>query len=31
MCEIDDGVLSYVKEEFDEAIKGSNARVQRNS
>lgn len=31
MYEIDDGVLSYVKEEFDEAIKGSNARVQRNS
>jgi DNA-directed RNA polymerase subunit omega len=31
MAEINDNVLSYVKDEFDEAIKGSNARVQRNS
>ena len=31
MHEINDNVLSYEKDEFDEAIKGSNARVQRNS
>ena len=31
MAEINDNVLSYVKDEFDEAIKGSNALVQRNS
>ena len=31
MQEINDGVLSYVREEFDEAIRGSNIRVQQNS
>ena len=30
MEEIDGGVLSFVEEEFDEAIKGSNKQVQRN-
>ncbi len=30
MQEINDGVLSYVREEFDEAIRGSNIRVQQN-
>lgn len=31
MQEINDDVLSFVAEDFDEAIRGSNARVQRNS
>lgn len=31
MDEIDDGILSFDRDEFDEAIKGSNARVQQNS
>ena len=31
MEEIDSGVLSFVKEDFDEDIKGSNIRVQHNS
>lgn len=30
MEEIDDGTLSFVKEDFDEEIKGSNERVQQN-
>ena len=30
MEEIDGGILSFVEEEFDEAIKGSNKQVQRN-
>ena len=31
MQEVNDDVLSYVKDEFDEAIRGSNSRVQQNS
>jgi DNA-directed RNA polymerase subunit omega len=31
MEEIDSGTLSFVKEDFDEDIKGSNIRVQHNS
>ena len=31
MQEVNDDVLSYVKDEFDEAIQGSNSRVQQNS
>ena len=31
MEEIDSGTLSFVKEDFDEDIKGSNIRVQQNS
>ncbi|MDO4796644.1 MAG: DNA-directed RNA polymerase subunit omega [Coriobacteriales bacterium] len=31
MQEINDGVLGFVQEEFDEAIRGSNIRVQQNS
>lgn len=30
MEEIDDGTLSFVKDDFDEEIKGSNIRVQQN-
>lgn len=30
MDEIDDGRLSFVKEDFDTEIKGSNERVERN-
>lgn len=30
MEEIDSGTLSFVKEDFDEEIKGSNERVQQN-
>lgn len=30
MEEIDSGTLSFVKEDFDEEIKGSNIRVQQN-
>lgn len=30
MQEINDGVLSFVQDEFDEAIRGANTRVQRN-
>ncbi len=31
MQEINDDVLSFVRDEFDEAIRGANTRVQRNS
>ena len=31
MEEIDSGTLSFMKEDFDEDIKGSNIRVQHNS
>ena len=31
MQEVNDDVLGYVKDEFDEAIRGSNSRVQQNS
>ena len=31
MEEIDSGTLSFVKEDFDEDIKGSNIHVQHNS
>ncbi|MDD5799972.1 MAG: DNA-directed RNA polymerase subunit omega [Coriobacteriales bacterium] len=31
MEEIDSGVLSFVKEDFDEDIKGANVQVQQNS
>ena len=31
MQEINDDVLGYVKEEFDEAIRGANAQVKQNS
>lgn len=31
MQEINDGVLSFVQDEFDEAIRGANTRVQQNS
>ena len=30
MEEIDEGTLGFVKEDFDEEIKGSNARVEHN-
>lgn len=30
MNEIEDGTLGYVKDEFDEEIKGSNALVEHN-
>lgn len=30
MNEINDGTLSFVKEQFDQEIKGSNARVEYN-
>ncbi len=30
MQEVNDDVLSFVKDEFDEAIRGANTRVQRN-
>ena len=30
MDEIDEGTLSFVKDEFDEDIKGSNKQVQQN-
>lgn len=30
MEEIDEGTLGFVKEDFDEEIKGSNARVEYN-
>lgn len=30
MEEIDEGTLGFVKENFDEEIKGSNARVEHN-
>ncbi len=30
MEEIDDGTLGFVKDEFDEAIKGANIQVQQN-
>lgn len=30
MEEIDNGTLSFVQEDFDEEIKGSNIRVQQN-
>lgn len=30
MNEIDEGTLSYVKDEFDEEIRGSNALVEHN-
>ena len=30
MQEVNDDVLSYVKDEFDEDIKGSNKQVQQN-
>ena len=31
MEEINDDILSFATDEFDEAIRGSNARVQQNS
>lgn len=31
MQEINDDVLGFVQEDFDEAIRGSNTRVQQNS
>lgn len=31
MQEINDGVLGFVQDEFDEAIRGSNMQVQQNS
>ncbi len=31
MQEINDDVLSFVQDEFDDQIRGSNARVQQNS
>lgn len=31
MQEINDGILSFVQEDFDDAIRGSNKRVQQNS
>ncbi|MEE1158517.1 MAG: DNA-directed RNA polymerase subunit omega [Atopobiaceae bacterium] len=30
MQEINDGVLGFVQDEFDEAIRGANTRVQQN-
>jgi DNA-directed RNA polymerase subunit omega len=30
MTEIEDGTLGFVKEKFDEEIKGNNTRVERN-
>ncbi|EHF01878.1 MULTISPECIES: DNA-directed RNA polymerase subunit omega [Olsenella] len=30
MSEIEDGTLSFVKDEFDNQIKGSNAQVEHN-
>lgn len=30
MQEINDGVLGFVQDEFDEAIRGANSRVQQN-
>ncbi len=31
MQEINDGVLGFVQDEFDEAIRGANTQVQQNS
>ncbi|MDO4537185.1 MAG: DNA-directed RNA polymerase subunit omega [Coriobacteriales bacterium] len=31
MQEINDGILSFVQEEFDEEIRGSNVQVKQNS
>lgn len=31
MQEINDDILGFVQDEFDEAIRGANTRVQRNS
>ena len=30
MQEINDGILGFVQEDFDEAIRGANTRVQQN-